>query len=611
MRNINRRHATNAILNNSPNIVRVLSGIFVHKENFSHAFQKEFEGEKATVIKLLKNKVNTDKKPLAIDDFSKELHRSGNFHRLSEKSIVAVAAAVRQISPDFRIIPQPGNSRRRCIVHKSYCQQPSKKPIEQIGASNQVNKSDIQEAHNISTDGDGGKEIGQRHSSFLDRLMKLPAPQENVRYQTWDLWKQCLKNWNLENVRISYVADKLGLEWSDKRAHEPFSDYLNLNIHEIRDLAFKSKKYEIRTMFLCVANIAERKLKIGTAETTINVSKNVSNNAIDSEGVIAWLVTQPNANGTLYLENVVRQYMGALRSAPAKLKLPAEFDVRGVFTCHTPDELNAYWAIFRAAPNYKQVNSGTSGMFSAGMGCYMRYLKHLSDELNVEKPDVVQLVERHNLEHVDSRHSGGALWVIGGRELSPTMLKLRDSGFPFTFKVGGARSSAYRDAWWHKSSEKLCEQKSEETEEAQPINKGRRGITNSVQRVDFNRPELCARTRPLTCTIKGQAVVPSKQNWTQMLVAIIERFISEGNSSLDWLDRKPLYGSKIFFLQTKADLANCCLLSNGKWVDTNHAPRAVVTIIRNLCQHCDMDLDDVIITYEPKCGKPTEDGANI
>jgi hypothetical protein len=128
--------------------------------------------------------------------------------------------------------------------------------------------------------------------------------------------------------------------------------------------------------------------KLNVVELAIVVER-MSNSAIDPEDVIAWLVTQPNANGTLYLENVVRQYVGALRAAPAKLQIPVAFDFRGVFTCHTPDELNVYWAIFRAAPNYKQVNSSTSGMFSAGMGCYMRYLQHLSDELNVEKPDIV------------------------------------------------------------------------------------------------------------------------------------------------------------------------------------------------------------------------------
>jgi len=221
--------------------------------------------------------------------------------------------------------------------------------------------------------------------------------------------------------------------------------------------------------------------------------EHTSNSAIDPEDVIAWLVTQPNANGTLYLECVVRQYMGTLRDAPAKLQIPVVFDVRSVFTCHTPDELNAYWDIFRAAPNYLKVNSSTSGMFSTGMGCYMRYLQHLSDELNVEKPDVVQLIERHNLEHVDKRDSGGALWVIGGRELSPTMLKLRDSGFPFTFKVGGGRSSDHRDAWWYKFSGTVSRQKSEELKEARPVYTEPKDITNSAQRVDFTRPEPCAR----------------------------------------------------------------------------------------------------------------------
>jgi len=196
--------------------------------------------------------------------------------------------------------------------------------------------------------------------------------------------------------------------------------------------------------------------------------------------------------------------------------------------------------------------------------------------------------------------------VIGGRELSPTMLKLRDSGFPFTFKFGGGRSSDYRDAWWYKSSETVSRQRSEESEEAQLVYTEPKGITNSAQRVDFTRPELCSQTSPLICTINGQAVVPSKQNWSQILVAITELIIAESNPNLESLDRKPLYGSKIFFLPTKADFWTCSLLSNGKWIYTNYNPQTIISIIRNLCQHCGVDLDDVIITYEPKYGKPTQ-----
>ena len=334
--------------------------------------------------------------------------------------------------------------------------------------------------------------------------------------------------------------------------------------------------------------------------------EHTTNSAIDSEDVIAWLVKQPNANGTLYLENVVRQYMGALRTAPAKLLISAVFDARSVFTCHTPDELKTYWDILRTAPNYAQVNSNTSGMFSAGMGYYMRYLQHLSDERNVKKPDVVQLIERHHLEYVDKRDSGGALWVIGGRELLPIMLKLRDAGFPFTFKAGGGRSSDYRDAWWYKSSETASEQKAEVSEETKPVYSERSGITNTEQRVDFTHPELYVLTCPLTCTIKGQAIFPSKQNWPELLVAITEWFLAEGNPNLASIGGKPLYGSNRFFLPTKTDIGTCSLLSNGKWIYINNNSPAVVTTIRNLCLHCGVDLGDVVITYERKYGKPAQ-----
>lgn len=110
----------------------------------------------------------------------------------------------------------------------------------------------------------------------------------------------------------------------------------------------------------------------------------------------------------------------------------------------------------------------------------------------MEKPGVVQLIEHHNLEHVDKRDSGGALWVIGGRELLPTILKLRDSGFPFTFKAGGGRSSNYRDAWWYKPLETVSRQMSEELKEDQPVYKGPTG-NNSAQHVGVTRQELCAR----------------------------------------------------------------------------------------------------------------------
>jgi hypothetical protein len=122
----------------------------------------------------------------------------------------------------------------------------------------------------------------------------------------------------------------------------------------------------------------------------------------------------------------------------------------------------------------------------------------------------------------------------------------------------------------------------------------------TFSRVDFSRPELCAQTRPISCIINGQVVVLDKQNWSQLLIAITERFIAEKSSYFAELDRRPIYGSKVFLMSGKASYGNCSQLSNGKWIYTNYNPQTIVTIIGNLCRYCDVALDDVVITYLPK-----------
>lgn len=118
--------------------------------------------------------------------------------------------------------------------------------------------------------------------------------------------------------------------------------------------------------------------------------------------------------------------------------------------------------------------------------------------------------------------------------------------------------------------------------------------------VDFTQPELCAQTRPVNCLINGRAIVPDKQNWSRLLVAITERFIEEDNPNLGALERKPIYDSKVFFMPRKADIGTCSELSNGKWIYTNYNPQTIVTIIGNLCRYCEVALSDVVIRYLPK-----------
>lgn len=108
---------------------------------------------------------------------------------------------------------------------------------------------------------------------------------------------------------------------------------------------------------------------------------------IKADDVIAWLVTQPNANGTLYLDNVMRSYMSALRNAPQKLTLDESVN-RNVFACHAVEELDKLWQAFKAAPNYIEVNrTPWHGQLSAGLAAYRRYIEYLEENGQPEKND--------------------------------------------------------------------------------------------------------------------------------------------------------------------------------------------------------------------------------
>lgn len=56
-----------------------------------------------------------------------------------------------------------------------------------------------------------------------------------------------------------------------------------------------------------------------------------------------------------------------------------------------------------------------------------------------------------NAEVIDKRKNGGALWVIGGKELGQIMKAFRDNGIHFVFKAGGGKATGGRDGWWAKT----------------------------------------------------------------------------------------------------------------------------------------------------------------
>lgn len=61
--------------------------------------------------------------------------------------------------------------------------------------------------------------------------------------------------------------------------------------------------------------------------------------------------------------------------------------------------------------------------------------------------DLADFFEGTGLEVIDNRPLGGALWVVGGIDLSDLMAELQVKGIKFDFKQNGGRATHRRQAW--------------------------------------------------------------------------------------------------------------------------------------------------------------------
>jgi hypothetical protein len=71
--------------------------------------------------------------------------------------------------------------------------------------------------------------------------------------------------------------------------------------------------------------------------------------------------------------------------------------------------------------------------------------------------DLSGYLQEKQLEIIDKRASGGALWVVGGTELATVMDELKAKGIAFSFAPQGGRASRHRPAWFTKWAESQAE----------------------------------------------------------------------------------------------------------------------------------------------------------
>jgi len=117
---------------------------------------------------------------------------------------------------------------------------------------------------------------------------------------------------------------------------------------------------------------------------------------INPDDFVAWLTTQTNANGSLFLIKIAKLYTYNLISVPPKLDIPLTAEERNIFCCLTINEFDRLCEVFRNAPNYNEVNHRANhGAFSAGLGAYRRYLDSLAGQNNnIKSNDTLHILSK-------------------------------------------------------------------------------------------------------------------------------------------------------------------------------------------------------------------------
>lgn len=72
------------------------------------------------------------------------------------------------------------------------------------------------------------------------------------------------------------------------------------------------------------------------------------------------------------------------------------------------------------------------------------------EDMLPDSSDVISLIEQAGVPYVDKRKSSGALWIIGGEELSGLVAKCKAVGVRFIYKPDGGKATKGKPGWWAK-----------------------------------------------------------------------------------------------------------------------------------------------------------------
>lgn len=308
-------------------------------------------------------------------------------------------------------------------------------------------------------------------------------------------------------------------------------------------------------------------------------------NKINPENFIAWMTTQPNANGTLYLERVARHYVSFLRNTPAKLDVTLTTEERNIFACGTIEEFEQLRTVLTATPNYRELNEKGHGSFSAGLRCYARYLSCIERKYDTERG-------KEEIKIVDVTTNDLPELLTYGRRLETLI----------------ATTSNRKERRNYEQMKWTCDKRIAEfqglgtiktiiTETTIGMANEKKDTTENTtfQRVNFNTPQAYINTRPVDCVIEGARLTAEK--WSDMYMNVCEHLLANRSKPLTVLKlRTKDGGTRPFFMEEPLDGLTCRKLSNGKYIITNYSAQNLISSIGMVLRTCIINLDTVVLT---------------
>ena len=215
-------HSVNTVLNNSSNVIKILPGVFIHKNNFNERFKQEFDNQQSEIINWVRSQMKSSDEPISVEQLATQLFNSGKYYLISSRSIESLIVNSAQIDNDFLIIPDPTNPKKRSLINKS---------------DNQIHKR-----HTIANNFSAFSDIKNQRKNSIS----IQPTNEQKVYSDINKFKQYIENAGLSvratNVLLNKVANIRGFFDLDESKLANFINCGRKTTREILEFQRKSQR---------------------------------------------------------------------------------------------------------------------------------------------------------------------------------------------------------------------------------------------------------------------------------------------------------------------------------------------------------------------------------